>query len=176
VKRYIQSGGDILQPTKSTSRPPNLLGKTVPDPADYCRILASMEHGFVHTAAAAARGHGRGGALALAAAMLLGLLGWLSYYHAGTPASADSASVDAAPARTLPAAMPQGLPPATAAAIIIDIVAPIPTPPTLAADAYAKAAAPAHTKPPAQATAAPETDRDVTLLAALLAHVKGQDD
>ncbi len=168
-----------MQPTKSTSRPPNLLGKTVPDPADYCRILASMEHGFVHTAAAAARGHGRGGALALAATMLLGLLGWLSYYHAGTPAGADSPNVDAAPARTLPAAMPQGLPPATAA-IIIDIVAPlaapIPTPPALAADADAKTAAPAYTKPPAQATAAPETDRDVTLLAALLAHVKGQDD
>jgi hypothetical protein len=165
-----------VQATKSTSPPPNLLGKALPDPADYCRILASMEHGFVHTAAAAARGHGRGGALALAAVLLLGLLGWLSYSDADTPASADAPRADAAPAPTLPAAVPEALAPA--AAIIHDIVEPTPTPiPTPSAPAAkARVAAPASTKKSPRPPAAQESDRDVTLLAALLAHVKGQDD
>ncbi|MFM9433453.1 hypothetical protein ACFDR9_000490 [Janthinobacterium sp. CG_23.3] len=164
-----------MQPTKSTSRPPNLLGKAAPDPADYCRILASMEHGFVHTAAVAARDHGRGGALALAAVMLLGLLGWLAYHPAGVPASADAPHIAAAPAPLLPAEAPHV--PAMAATIndlVVPMPAPIAVPRALAANA--EAAAPAYTAKSPRPGAAPETDRDVTLLAALLAHVKGQDD
>ncbi|MDC8755995.1 hypothetical protein [Janthinobacterium fluminis] len=175
------------------TKPPELLGKSTPEPADHSRILASLEHGAPVPQRPRPR-LGRGGVAALALLLLIGA-GWLGYRHASAPPPDGVEARRAAPPREQPQPVAALRDMPAPAAIVNDATAAPPAqrpaaapdkagtapasqaPAAPRAPARPRVAAAGTSAPPkkAPASAAVPPDSDVALLTALVAHVNKQD-